>query len=153
MKRLFLLGIVACTQDFNQFYPRDGSTSDTTGDATACALTYGGHCYTLIAAQNWQNGQTACNQTGAHLVTLESMPEQLAVQALGSGDRWIGLSRTSNNPTDANYQWITGEARNGYANWGPGAPSGTGKCGRLLASNLWDDDLCTNTHPAICEHE
>ena len=118
------------------------------------SIVYGGHCYFPVATtQDFNTAKTACTNAGAHLVTITTGGEQTAVQALGTGERWIGLFRTNGPPKDQTYTWITGEARNGYADWAPGEPNGTGQCGTLLGTGLWNDEDCTQSLASICERE
>ena len=119
-------------------------------------LTFGGHCYFLIAkAGAWSSAKAACESTSAHLVTLTSLAEQTFVQAMGAGqNRWIGLSRpTTASPTDPkSFAWVTGEAET-YMNWAAGEPNGSGECARMRNTNDWTDNSCTTGYDAICERE
>ena len=118
------------------------------------SIVYGGHCYFPVATtQNFNAAKTACTNVGAHLVTITTAGEQTAVEALGTGERWIGLYRSGGPPKDQTYAWITGELRNGYADWAPGEPNGTGQCGTLLGTGLWNDEDCTQPLASICERE
>jgi len=120
----------------------------------AGSIVYGGHCYFPIATtQDFNAAKTGCANVGAHLLTITTGGEQTAVQALGTGERWIGLFRTNGPPKDQTYTWITGEARNGYADWAPGEPNGTGQCGTLLGTGMWNDEDCTLSLASICERE
>lgn len=119
------------------------------------AIQYGGHCYFLVSTtQNFNAAKSGCTGAGAHLVTITTAGEQAAVIALGTGtERWIGLYRNGGPAKDAMYTWITGEGRNGFSAWSPGEPNGTGQCGTLLATGLWNDEDCTISLASICERE
>lgn len=139
----------------------DAGPVDAAADApVACtetgAILYGGHCYFRVsAAQDFNTAKTACtNAGGAHLVTITTAGEQAAVIALGSGtERWTGLFRSGGAAKDAFYAWITGESRNGFSAWSPGEPNGTGQCGTLLGTGLWNDEDCAMSLASICERE
>ncbi|HEY1959926.1 MAG TPA: C-type lectin domain-containing protein [Polyangiaceae bacterium] len=118
------------------------------------SVVYAGHCYFPIATtQSFNTAKAGCIAAGAHLVTITTSGEQTTVQALGTGERWIGLFRNGGPPKDQNYSWITGEGRNGFSKWSPGEPSGTGQCGTLLGTGLWNDQDCTQSLASICERE
>ena len=119
------------------------------------AVVYNNHCYFFVSsAQNQTTAKTACQQANnAHLVTITSAGEQSAVNALGTGERWIGLFRSGGAAKDQFYNWITGEGRNNYSNWSPNEPNGTGQCATMLGTNLWNDQDCTISLPSICERE
>lgn len=119
------------------------------------AIQYGGHCYFLVTtAATFAAATTACMNAGAHLVSITTAGEQAAVIVLGTGtERWIGLYRNNGPPKDGTYQWITGESRNGYSAWSPGEPNGTGQCGTLLGTGLWNDEDCSLSLAYVCERE
>jgi hypothetical protein len=120
------------------------------------AIQYGGHCYFLVSgAEDFNTAKANCQQAAnAHLVTITSAGEQAAVIALGNGsERWIGLYRNGGPAKDQTYAWITGENRNGYNAWSPGEPNGTGQCGTLLGTGLWNDENCSMSLASICERE
>jgi hypothetical protein len=181
MRAWLLVVVCGCTQNFGAFDPVDGSTSGdgsasdaskdastdsaptdsmSASDALVCtesgAIMFGGHCYFLVTnATNAASAQSACMAaSNAHLVTITGTAEETAVIALGAGtERWIGLFRMNGAAMDGNYNWITGEPRAGFSDWSPGEPNGSGQCVRLIATGLWADDDCGNTHPYICERE
>lgn len=119
------------------------------------AIQYMNHCYFLMSqAQDFNTSKANCSQVGAHLVTITTAGEQAAVIALGSGtERWMGLYRSSGAAKDQFYAWITGEGRNNYSAWSPGEPNGTGQCGSLLGTGLWNDQDCSISLASICERE
>lgn len=132
----------------------DTSTSDT---GVACtesgAKTYGGHCYFVLASDTWSNGKTACSAKGAHLVTITSGGEQSFVEGVGTGERWIGMSRPVSSPVvEASYVWVTGEAVS-YKRWGGGEPGGSGECVVMRVSGSWSDQDCKSVRPVVCERE
>lgn len=119
------------------------------------AIMFGGHCYFLVTTAQTQSVAAAfCASTSAHLVTITTSAEQAAVIALGSGtERWTDLYRNGGPAKDVNYKWLTGEGRNNFNAWSPGEPNGTGQCGSLLGTGLWNDQDCTISLASICERE
>jgi collectin sub-family protein 10 len=119
------------------------------------AITYNNHCYFLVTTTQAQAAAaTNCQNAGAHLVTITTAGEQAAVIALGTGtERWNDLVHNGVPVKDQNYSWATGESRNGYNAWSPGEPNGTGQCGSLLGTGLWNDQDCTISLSSICERE
>jgi hypothetical protein len=81
-------------------------------------------------------------------VTITSAGEQALVDTVGTGDRWIGLARSSGATT---FGWVTSEAVT-YTNWAPGEPNGTGSCARLRTTG-WADIGCDQSYAAVCERE
>jgi hypothetical protein len=172
---LCLTFFCGCTQDFDVFLgdaatdaiadnatdapSTDAALDVATDGAVPCtepnAVMFGGHCYfELTTLQDATTAKTNCTNAGAHLVTITGSAEEAAVAPIDAGsERWIGLFRTAGQPVDANYAWVDGESRAGYADWSPGEPDGSGQCVRLEADGTWGDDPCTNMHPAICERE
>jgi hypothetical protein len=143
-----------------------GTASETGAEAAtdtkpSCeGTTFGGHCYfSLGETKDWPGAKDGCAAKGAHLVVITSSDEQTAVQAVGSGERWIGLSRMDpvTDITDpANFTWITGETKS-YENWVDGEPN-DGPCVRMNATGAWLDRPCeiTSTKPAleaVCERD
>lgn len=161
MKRFLFCLLASCTQDFGTYElksdamaPSDAMMSNDTmtGDSGGCSgTTFMGHCYFLVTAASFSGTSTACMGQSAHLVTIGSAAEQTAVQGVGSGDRWIGLSRMqAQQPVDMNYVWVNGDPRT-YANWAPGEPNGSGTAVRMRLDGTWADTSDTNSYPGICE--
>jgi hypothetical protein len=165
--RLLALVVVSlslgCTYDFDGYLPRgqaadSGATTDTAGGDTASgcaepgAKSFGGHCYfPTSAALAWDAAKTACESTGGHLATVASSAEETAVESVGSGDRWIGLTRPTGSPVKADsFKWVTGETMS-YLKWGPGQPTGAGECGAVRNGGSWSDIACATALVAICE--
>lgn len=118
-------------------------------------IVYNNHCYFLVTtAQTQAAAATGCTNVGAHLVTITDANEQAAVIVLGATtERWTDLFRNGGPAKDQNYKWLTGESRNGFNAWSPGEPNGTGQCGTLLGTGLWNDQDCTLSLASICERE
>jgi hypothetical protein len=130
-------------------------------DAPSCeGTTFGGHCYFLLGAtKDFAGAKDGCAAKSAHLVVITSSEEQTAVQAIGSGERWIGLTRTDpvTDLTDkTNFKWVDGETSS-YENWLAGEPN-DGPCVRMNGTGAWLDRVCevTATKPALealCERD
>lgn len=152
----------------------DGATAETAAEDTSAPVDagsdsakptcegtkFGGHCYfSLGETKDWPGAKDGCAAKSAHLVVITSMEEQAAAQAIGTGERWIGLSRMDpvTTVTDpANFKWVDGEPKT-YENWVDGEPN-DGPCVRMNATGAWLDRPCetTSTKPAleaICERD
>jgi hypothetical protein len=164
--------VVACTHDFDAYVPNgtvtDASTTDAKPDGTTTpeaaapcvetgALTYVGHCYFAVTGNfDFDGAKALCITKGAHLATITSTAERDVIRQVGNArERWIGLSRpTSSSSADGSFQWITGEARAGFADWAVGEPSGSGTCARVrTGESAWADSACSDGHDALCERE
>ncbi len=154
---------VGCTQNFGVFESADGAVNGDAamdggmdgggGDGAACNGTvYMGHCYYLVNTASWSTTNASCMAAGGgHLVAIGSAGEQTAAQAVGSGDRWIGLSRMIAQPAvDMSYVWITGEPRT-YSNWMMGEPNGSGTAVRVRTDGTWSDTSENGSNVGLCE--
>ena len=112
-------------------------------NAWAAPISFGGHYYDVIAAQQitWDNARAAALSSfylglQGHLVTITSAGEDAAVTAAilqnGSGEMWAGGYQTpDNNPVpNAGWTWVNGEgsfpgvtSASPYANWAGGEPN------------------------------
>jgi hypothetical protein len=161
----FALCLTACTQDFGQFEPgpKDSGGPDTmeaavdtgTGpDAGPCnnGAVYMGHCYFAVSPPaTWAVQQANCVSAGGHLVTIGDPGEQAAITNVGSGDRWIGLSRPmGSSAVDTSYVWVNGEPRT-YTNWAAGEPNGSGLAVRMHADGTWSDSQDNAPYVGLCE--
>lgn len=112
------------------------------------AVLHDAHCYFTIDARSWSDARDACEAAGAHLVTIATKAEDDVVRALGGGDKWIGLSRSS---VIAPFRWVDG-ASTGYEGWRSGEPNGSGRCARM-ADGGWADWDCDERYAAVCERD
>jgi hypothetical protein len=154
-----LLGLASCTQDFGAFEIKSDAAAPSDGASDAmmqvdggCSGTiYMGHCYFLVNAGTWGATGSECAAQSAHLVSIGSVGEQMAVQGVGANDRWIGLSRMPAQPAiDSSYAWSNGDPRT-YSNWSVGEPNGSGTAVRMRADGTWSDTSDTTSFPGICE--
>jgi hypothetical protein len=81
--------------------------------ATAAAITYNGHDYTIVGVGSGYDGSWAAAEMeavawGGHLVTINDKPEQDWLRAtFGGGERlWIGFT---DQAAEGTWLWITGE--------------------------------------------
>jgi hypothetical protein len=125
--------------------------------AAVRGVVFKGHCYFVIPPTAWE--ENACASRGAHLATITSADEQMAVAALApTQERWVGLRRRNGAPRPAmSFDWVTGEPLS-YMNWAvydnnSREPNDTGDCVRLLDPGTWADSDCSDRFQAICERE
>ncbi len=116
---------------------------------------FNNHCYFLHATAGFQTAaSTACSNAGAHLVTITTAAERDFVSTIGSGDRWIGLTRVSGTPlAKSSFTWVTGETPVPDF-WALNEPNGSSSlCGVIDSAGQFQDRLNTNNYMAICERE
>ena len=124
-----------------------------------------------VCMKNWFEAEEITRQTAlcggqAHLATITSSDESMAVQQLvekleaefGRSLYWIGGSQPSDaQEPDENWTWITGEGRldETYSNWDDGEPNRNNEnCLAILMSNRgyhWDDRDCMRRYRYIEE--
>jgi hypothetical protein len=129
-------------------------------DCTAVGgMVYQAHCYYPSSAlTTWDTANTTACAPPSHLVVITTQGEQNIVAAILAGkDRWIGLKKDLPPNMESSFHWVTGEALS-FKTWdvydtGLPEPNYTGDCVRMRASNSWGDTSCTETNPAVCEHE
>ncbi|MCX5742749.1 MAG: Ig-like domain-containing protein [Proteobacteria bacterium] len=124
-----------------------------------------GHCYVGFDDDltTWADAETACTTVGAHLATITSAGEDVAVHAAQNAAQnpWIGGLDDAND-TDAVFAWVTGEAQS-FTHYEPGQPDddvnfgGNGECLHLVnAASEWNDTNCNITSfvvGRVCEAE
>ncbi len=134
----------------------DTSTPVTCNDPGGALFNTNGHCYFPISPSNEHAAQnTACTNAGGHLATATTSAERDFIKTIGTGDRWIGFTRTAGSPLDkASFSWVTGETPVPDF-WKSGEPNGSGSlCGVINGNGEWEDRLCTgNNYNAVCERE
>ena len=131
------------------------------------------HCYIRVSlAMTWSQAKSNCETLGggAHLVTIASAQEQLAVALLDDGTisrAWIGATDSAG---EGDWRWIDGKdfppspSPNALSlqKWRTGEPNNTDAndptgedCGTIELTNngLWDDRSCAGTRASICERD
>jgi hypothetical protein len=118
-----------------------------------------GTCYVLFQTpQTWTAARDLCVGLGGTLANIESADEQAIVGPLaanyggGEPDLWLGGSDVN---TETQWLWTDGTAVV-YTAWREGEPNNAGEedCMIIEGDNPakeWDDRLCTNSYPYICE--
>lgn len=72
------------------------------------------HVYKKISCKNWDDAYTKAANEDAHLVTINSVSEQIWLEAIfRHGPSWIGLTDIE---TEGEWKWDTGEPLT-YTNW------------------------------------
>ncbi|XP_049459415.1 macrophage mannose receptor 1 [Epinephelus fuscoguttatus] len=114
------------------------------------------NCYKLVEKlATWDAAQTACQQEGGHLTSIDMSYDQAFVAGVvlqGKADSWIGLRRQD----DGTYQWTDGWPVL-FTQWGPGEPSNIKDegCVSMHASphfhGTWNDTKCDIAKPYICK--
>jgi hypothetical protein len=120
--------------------------------------TYGGHAYLFCTGSlDWAAARDACSADGYHLVTVDDAAEDTwlgtTANALRSTTWWIGLS---DRDVEGTWVWVSGTSS--FRNWCPLQPDdhlGNQDCACLLFGCAlplnWDDSLCDNRMPYVCE--
>jgi hypothetical protein len=115
-----------------------------------------GHAYHLEAtATDYDTATDLCAAKGAHLVVIDGSDEDAAVRTLaGNANTWIGFDDLDREGT---FAWVNGSTST-YLHWGATEPDdfeGDQDC-TILSTTFglaWDDDLCSNARPSVCECE
>lgn len=132
----------------------DASDGGAAPDATACvdAGEAGSECYFTLAGVTHAQAKAACEQAGAHLVTITSQAEQDLVASLaGDGRCWIGLvAQAPTNDDRSKFQWSNGEPMT-FEAWEPDNPNNGEPCVTQDRTDGWSDWACDESVCAICE--
>uniref|UniRef100_A0A8C3ERF6 Uncharacterized protein n=1 Tax=Corvus moneduloides TaxID=1196302 RepID=A0A8C3ERF6_CORMO len=116
---------------------------------------YGFHCYLVGSALlTFSEANKTCEQSRAHLATVESRNEQTFLISL-TGLRsekyfWIGLSDTEQQ---GSFRWTDGETPH-FTHWNtamPGREQGCVVMGTGIAAGLWDVVSCEKTSNYLCK--
>jgi hypothetical protein len=93
-----------------------------------------------------------CLQKCGDLVSIGSAAENALVRSLlpTSSSIWFGLN---DGTTEGTFTYLSGEPVT-YTNWYPGEPNDSGgneDCAELYSNGQWNDDVCSNPRPFVCE--
>ena len=152
-----------------------GTDSDTLTigvfDAASCsAAVHNGHRYFFCSASvGWDAARAACTARSTDLASIADGPEDTAVSALGTGNRWIGLTDALG---EACFGWIDSSApppmgatstqvrpgggcpaAGSFERWTATEPNNLGEedCVYMTAANLWNDSGCNFGTNYLCE--
>ncbi|RYZ05143.1 MAG: hypothetical protein EOO73_21305 [Myxococcales bacterium] len=125
------------------------------------------HCYRGYDQATFEGAVAACEERGAHLVTITSAAENAVVRELVNSSKFIG-GREQLDPMEegeGDYTWVTGEALS-YTNWAQGEPdldnyacSGWNNqrcyehCLIMNGQGAWEDHRCDQPDGYACEWE
>ncbi|XP_064293256.1 C-type lectin domain family 17, member A-like isoform X2 [Phalacrocorax carbo] len=107
-------------------------------------------CYSFSAeAASWSGASDACAGHGAHLVIVDSDPEQFLKDTINSsGTYWLGVRRAAGGA----WLWASGqEPTVSYWSLRRGGGGRLPACGSIGPGGLWEPDGCSRAHPWICE--
>ena len=125
------------------------------------------HCYGGYDQATFAGAKAACDQRGAHLVTISSDEENALAQKLTNDGKWIGAYEdvASTSPGTGAYVWLTGEPFT-YMNWAPNEPNRAQyfcggptnahcyeHCVVVLGDGTWADHRCETPDGYVCEWE
>jgi len=109
------------------------------------------HAYRLrTAGKDWDTARGKCEETGGHLVVIETEEEQGLLARRLNVEFWIGARRAAQD-----FGWVTGESP-GFTAFAPGepnGPSGTADCLAFSRNDTWLDADCTLQKRYLCEYE
>jgi cysteine-rich repeat protein len=139
--------------------------SDFDDDAEASA---DHHCYAGYDQADFEGAQKACQERGAHLVTISSAAENELVDGFVNNSKFIGTFEDVELTSESHgtYQWITGETM-AFQNWSGGQPDRAGArcnefannarcyehCAFMLGNGTWADQRCDLVDGYVCEWE
>ncbi|NXG57368.1 MRC1 protein, partial [Hemiprocne comata] len=118
---------------------------------------YGFHCYLVGSTLlTFPEASKTCEQSNAHLATVESRNEQaflISLMGLRSEKYfWIGLSNTEEQ---GSFKWTSGETPL-FTHWNTGMPGKEQGCvamGTGIAAGLWDVVSCEKTANFLCKQQ
>ena len=102
----------------------------------------------------WYLAQSACEESGAKLVVLNTEAKQEALTPLVAGKTWIGLYRDARNKS--RWLWVDGSSDD-YTNWNKGEPNNAGEedCVEMYSTSSlagkWNDKSCGVNNSYVCE--
>ncbi|CAH2272554.1 Hypothetical predicted protein [Pelobates cultripes] len=108
--------------------------------------------------KSFNNSKTFCESKNSHLVVINSAAEkEYIVEFTGNEINWIGLSKENGD-----WKWVDGTRYDlNQTYWVPGQPDNgrdqkTGEvesCATFRQNGLWNDALCSNHCPFVCEKD
>lgn len=103
---------------------------------------------------------TACERHGGHLMTVRSTVAEEAIALLlqsRGGRLWLGLrlptACTQPEQRLRGFQWVTGDSRTDYANWGPSGRRCGRRCATVSRELRWEERGCEEPADGfLCEY-
>jgi hypothetical protein len=140
--------------------PANGGLGPCLPDTSCVKSTSGTHEYYVCpTARTWTDARSRCQlQTRGDLVQIQDANEDTFVKGKIGASVWAGHNDSAHEGT-----WVwsrsnvpfwrsgTGAIASRYANWSPSEPNNSGNCGVFYTSGQFDDSVCTNTMPFVCE--
>ncbi|NWX19669.1 CL17A protein, partial [Aegotheles bennettii] len=111
-------------------------------------------CYFFSAATKpWVAAKEFCATVGAHLAIVDTEQENkfLANHIMNDRVFWLGMTDAHQ---EGDWQWVNGRSLS-LSFWNSGEPNNAGHhgedCVTIYSNGRWNDDVCSNSHPWICE--
>jgi hypothetical protein len=111
--------------------------------ATGPTISYNGHDYTLLTADDWAPSEAYAISQGGHLVSIDDAAENNFI--LGTfrpnGSIWLGLERVGAGNGLADFAWTNGSAST-FRNWAGGEPNNAGgieNAVHMYGNGQWND--------------
>jgi hypothetical protein len=155
---LLSVGASGCAADTGE---DNGNAANPAGDEKEASLgeatqpiSYDGHDYLFfLTPRSWASARASCQKNGYDLVTINSLGEEAFLDAEeykhGNGLWWIGY-------TDQAYEgmWVWVDGTSGHTYWADGEPNNAGNEDCAIDNwygERWNDGVCSNPLPFICE--
>ena len=147
-----------CERDIRT--PGAGGLGPCLPDTGCVRSTSGTHEYFVCpTGRQWSDARSRCQlQARGDLLQITDAAEDTFAKGKITGNAWIGATDSAREGTwlwsRSNVAfWKTGSGAiaSRYSNWAPGEPNNSGNCGVLYTSGQFDDAVCTNSSPYICE--
>ncbi|MBN2443193.1 MAG: hypothetical protein JXJ04_17665 [Spirochaetales bacterium] len=117
---------------------------------------YVGHTYIVCDVKtNWKTAKAACENSGGHLLILETMEENNFIKKIIDELTWFGLTDEKN---EAVWRWINGELLT-FSDWASGQPDNNQELEHYAHYTPWseyynwNDAAFTNEYKFICEYD
>ena len=116
-----------------------------------------GHCYKAFTGfqnKDWNAAQSACEQWGGYLATINSANENAFVKDLTNCSKtWLGLT---DSVSEGAFIWVDGNPLAGpfiYSNWEEGEPNNKSgeDCVQIYSDGKWNDEGCGDSYCYVCE--
>jgi len=149
-----------CKAEFVDYTPSWRDSISNLGEALDCPegwTEFYDHCIKGSSEQvTWFTARQTCESNGGDLVSIHSefknnfvkqLYADLKVPYPDEAGPWIGLRET---PTP---EW-SDKSSVAFVNWANGQPDdyeGNEACGQMITSGAWNDEMCDNQHPFVCQ--